>query len=107
VVDVVQMPAFGKKGRLLAHIRVLAEPSALDAAVDACFAETTTIGLRTRQTAARALRRETATVAGVRVKRVARPGGATAKAESDDLAAISGHAARQRARAAAERGGDE
>jgi uncharacterized protein (TIGR00299 family) protein len=107
VVDVVQMPAFGKKGRLLTHIQVLAEPAALEAAVAACFAETTTIGLRTGLTSARALPRETVPVAGIRVKRVARPGGATAKAESDDLAAIQGHAARQRARAAAERGGDE
>ncbi len=107
VVDVIQMPAFGKKGRLLAHIQVLAEPAALEAAVAACFAETTTIGLRTGLTSARALRREIATVAGVRVKRVERPGGATSKAESDDVAAMPGHAARQRARAAAERGGDE
>lgn len=107
VVDAIQMPAFGKKGRLLAHIQVLAESAALEAAVAACFTETTTIGLRTRLTAARALPREVAMTAGVRVKRVVRPGGATAKAESDDLAAMSGHAARQRVRAAAERSGDE
>jgi uncharacterized protein (DUF111 family) len=107
VVDVIQMPAFGKKGRLLAHIQVLAEPAALEVAVAACFAETTTIGLRTRLTAARALPRETVAVGSVRVKRVVRPGGVTAKAESDDLAAMPGQAARQRARATAERGGDE
>jgi len=107
VVDVTQMPAFGKKGRLLAHIQVLAEPKALEAAVAACFAETTTIGLRTRLTAAHALRRQMVAVDGVRVKRVERPGGATAKAESDDVAAIPGHAARQQARVAAERSGDE
>jgi uncharacterized protein (TIGR00299 family) protein len=108
VLDVRQMPSFGKKGRVAAHIQVLADPAALEPAVAACFSETSTIGLRTRVTEARALRRETVPVAAagrsVRLKRVERPGGPTAKAENDDLADIAGHAARQRARAAAEHG---
>ncbi len=104
--DVMQMPALGKKGRLCAHIQVLAEPAALEPAVAACFTETSTIGLRTRITGARALRRETAERSGIQVKRVERPGGVTAKAESDDLAGIRGYAARQGARAVAERSGD-
>jgi pyridinium-3,5-bisthiocarboxylic acid mononucleotide nickel chelatase len=105
--DVIQMPALGKKGRLAAHIQVLADPGSLEAAVAACFAETSTIGLRTRLTDARMLPRETVAVGAVRLKRSQRPGGTTAKAESDDLAGISGYAARQRARAAAERSDDE
>jgi pyridinium-3,5-bisthiocarboxylic acid mononucleotide nickel chelatase len=109
--DVLQMPAFGKKGRMSAHIQVLAEPAALEAAVAACFSETSTIGLRTRLTGARALPRESAdvSVAGrtVRVKQVERPGGATAKAESDDLAEVGGYAARRCARAEAEQQDDE
>lgn len=107
VLDVTQAPALGKKGRACAHVQVLAEPAAQEAAVAACFAETSTIGLRTRVTAARMLPRETAERGEARVKRVERPGGVTTKAESDDLAHIQGYAARRRARAAAERDGDE
>jgi uncharacterized protein (TIGR00299 family) protein len=105
--DVVQMPAFGKKGRIAAHIQLLADPDALETAIAACFFETSTIGLRTRLTQSRLLPRTTAEIlsdgAPVRVKRVERPGGATQKAESDDLAATQGYAARQRRRAEAER----
>ena len=108
VFDVVQMPAFGKKGRLAIHIQVLADPAALEPAVAACFSETSTIGLRTRVTEARALPRDTAEVpvAGrtVRVKRVVRPGGATAKVENDDVSDIEGHDARRRVRFEAEHG---
>jgi hypothetical protein len=103
VFDVLQMPAFGKKGRMAAHIQVLADPAALEATVAACFAETSTIGLRTRIAEARALPREMRLSGAVRVKRVQRLGTVTAKAESDDLAALDTYAARQRARAEAER----
>ena len=62
-----------------------------------------TYGLRTRVTEARALPREVLRDGRqVRVKRVRRPAGTTAKAESDDLAATKTHAARQRARREAE-----
>jgi uncharacterized protein (DUF111 family) len=105
--DVTQAPALGKKGRACAHVRVLADLAAQEAAVTACFAETSTIGLRTRVTAARMLPRESTEHGAARVKRVARPGGATAKVESDDLAHIQGYAARRRARATAERDGDD
>ncbi|ACA18177.1 protein of unknown function DUF111 [Methylobacterium sp. 4-46] len=110
--DVVQAPVFGKKGRMMTHIRVLARAESLDAVIAACFRETTTIGLRHRIVAGVALprRSETVTVEGreVRVKSVERPGGRTAKAEADD-AAGEGHAARAALRRAAERralGGD-
>jgi uncharacterized protein (TIGR00299 family) protein len=105
--DVLQMPALGKKGRACLHIQVLAEPTAAEAAIAACFSETTTIGLRTRISPARALRREITDVAGLRVKRTARQSRITTKAEIDDLAGIEGHAERQRARARAERPEDE
>jgi pyridinium-3,5-bisthiocarboxylic acid mononucleotide nickel chelatase len=106
VLDVVQLPAFGKKGRLATQIQVLARPERLDAAIDRCFAETTTIGLRWRIEARAVLAREVVTVAApdgeVEVKVVARPDGArTAKAEIDQVAAA-GHAARATRRRAAE-----
>ena len=104
--DIVQMPAFGKKSRLAAHVQVLARPDALDAVVAACFRETTTIGLRTHLVQGRALTRRVATVAvadrALRVKLVERPDGVTGKAEADDLRAVPTHAARARLRRAAE-----
>jgi uncharacterized protein (TIGR00299 family) protein len=104
--DVLQMPAFGKKGRMAAHVQVLARPDALDAAVEACFRETTTIGLRTHLVQGRALPRESREVAvdgaAVRVKSVDRPGGRTSKAEADDALPLEGHAARTRLRRQAE-----
>jgi uncharacterized protein (DUF111 family) len=109
--DVLQLAAFGKKGRIATQVQVLARPDALEDIVDACFFETTTIGLRTHVVQARALRRELREVrvddAVVRVKRVARPGGATGKAESDDVLALAGHAARSARRRAAEAAAEE
>jgi uncharacterized protein (TIGR00299 family) protein len=104
--DVLQSPVFGKKSRMAVHVQVLAAPEALDAVIEACFAETTTIGLRTHLVQGRALPRHISEVevdgARLRVKSVARPGGATAKAESDDALHLAGHAARARLRRRAE-----
>ena len=110
--DVLQMAVFGKKGRLAVHIQVLAAPDALDAAVAACFRETTTIGLRTHTVEGRALARRFAAVEvggqETTVKLVDRPGedGAmvvTGKAEADHLRPVASHAARTRLRRQAER----
>ncbi len=104
--DVVQMPAFGKKSRLAVHVQVLTRPDTLDAVVDLCFQETSTIGLRTHLVQGRALARRfaTATVDGaaVPVKLVERPGGTTGKAEADALGQLATHAARSRLRRLAE-----
>ncbi len=105
--DVVQMAALGKKGRFAVHVQVLTRPNTLDAVVEACFRETTTIGLRTHLVQGRALPRRFAEVAvdgrAVRVKLVERPGGVTGKAEADHLLPLSAHAARTRLRREAER----
>jgi uncharacterized protein (DUF111 family) len=104
--DVMQIPVFGKKGRMATQVQVLAAPDRLEPVVEACFSETTTIGLRTGIVSARALARTMHDVqidgAAIRVKRVARPGGPTGKAESDDASALSGHADRVRLRRRAE-----
>lgn len=90
VLDVVQTPTFGKKGRLMMSIRVLCRPEALDQVIDACFTETTTIGLRWRRTMRSVLTRRTHGDE-VPVKVVERPGGRrSAKAESDRLRAVAG-----------------
>jgi uncharacterized protein (TIGR00299 family) protein len=108
VFDVVQMPAFGKKGRMATHVRLLAAPAALDAVIAACFQETATIGLRHHLVRGAALPRRMAgaEVDGrrLRIKLVRRPDGAeTAKAEADDVAgAPGGRAGRLRLRRAAE-----
>src|SRR5690349_13284683 len=103
--DVLQMPAFGKKGRMMTHVRVLARPDVLDAIIEACFRETTTIGLRYRTVKGIALPRRAGEVEvegrRLRVKAVERPGGSTVKAEADDVAGVAGHATRARLRRAA------
>jgi uncharacterized protein (TIGR00299 family) protein len=100
--DVLQMPAFGKKGRMVTHVQVLARPDALDAVVDTCFRETATIGLRYGTVSGIALPRRAGAVEvegrRLRVKAVERPGGTTVKTEADDVAAVPGHAARARLR---------
>ena len=107
VLDVVQWPVYGKKGRMLAAVQVLAEAAALDAALDAVFEETTTLGVRWSRVSRSALARDTArhddALGTIRVKRARRPGGAvTAKAELADLAGSAGHAGREKRRRAAE-----
>ena len=107
VLDVLQWPAYGKKGRMVAAIQVLAEADALDGALAAVFDETTTLGVRWSKVSRSALARDTATHADalgtVRVKRARRPAGTvTAKAELDDLAGSAGHATREERRRDAE-----
>jgi len=107
VLDVLQIPAFGKKGRMTAHIQVLAQPEGAEQVVEACFAETSTLGLRSQVVERRVLPRqhETVEVDGrrVRVKVAQRPLARTAKVESDDLLAVNGgRAAREQARRDAE-----
>jgi uncharacterized protein (DUF111 family) len=107
VIDVSVGTRAGKKGRIVADFRVIARVGAADAVADACFAETSTLGLRIREERRRVLsRREVDVDAGgtsVRVKVATRPDGTTtAKAAHDDVAATAGLDARRRARAGAE-----
>ncbi len=108
VLDVIQLAAFGKKGRLATQVQVLARPERLDPVIERCFAETTTIGLRWRLEARAVLARETVSVVTAEgafgVKLVVRPGGErTAKAEIEPLRdGPDGHAARARRRRQAE-----
>ena len=107
VLDVLQTSAFGKKGRMTMHIQLLAEVADMDGVFDACFSETTTIGLRYQVMQRRKLARTSTTVeaAGrqMRVKVVDRPGRKTAKVEADDLLnVIGGRAERERLQREAE-----
>ncbi|MBI3528691.1 MAG: LarC family nickel insertion protein [Betaproteobacteria bacterium] len=107
VLDVLQTPAFGKKGRMTMHIQLLADVADMDGVFDACFSETTTIGLRYQVMQRRKLARASTTVeaAGrqMRVKVAERPGRKTAKVEADDLLnVIGGRAERERLQREAE-----
>jgi len=97
----------GKKGRIVADFRVLARVAAADAVADACFAETSTLGLRLREERRRVLpRREVGVHAEgmqLHVKVTHRPDGTTtAKTAHDDVAAARGLATRRRLRVAGE-----
>ena len=106
VLDVTQSAVFGKKGRMMAYVRVLAKPSLVEDVVQHCFHETTTIGLRCHLVDGVGLKRkiehELIESRALRVKVVERPDGRTAKTEADDVSTLSGHFARARMRARAE-----
>lgn len=95
----------GKKGRPRFALDLLARPEGAEALAEACLLETSTLGLRIEEVERRILPREDQG-GEPRVKRANRPGGATAKAESDDLAVIPGLAARRAAARAAEDRGE-
>jgi hypothetical protein len=109
VIQITQTPGFGKKGRMLAHVQILARPDCWEDVGNLCFLQTSTLGVRYQITSRLTLRRETvkAEIDGreVRVKTAYRPDGTlSAKAEMDDLdQAGSGRAGRELIRQAAER----
>ena len=104
VVDVTQSMVVGKKGRMMTALQVLTRSELLDDVAEACFRQTTTIGLRTRIEARRILSRSAqVTKSGTAVKVADRPGGATAKTEADAVKQdASSHKSRQRTRRGAE-----
>lgn len=110
VLDIVQMPVFGKKGRIMTHLRILADPTAREAVLAAVFDETTTIGIRHALIERSTLPRHTTEIESgghtLRVKTVERPSGRTTKLESDELVGIPGSAARDRLRRLAKERGD-
>ena len=100
--DLTLIPAFGKKNRPVHSFQLLVEPAHREAVAAACFAETSTIGLRWQGAQRAVLPRQLADADQVRVKTVTRPAGPSRKAESDDLAGIAGLDARRAAKRAAE-----
>jgi len=91
VIDIIQRPALGKKGRQVSQVQILAQPEQEDGVIQCCFEQTTTLGLR-KQTINRViLPREELAVQhdgdDFRVKLARRPSGElTVKAEVDDIA---------------------
>lgn len=106
VLDVFQVPVFGKKGRISTQVQILVRPEHVGALADLCFGETSTLGLRLSQVTRKALPRSTLSLQQpkVRVKLAERPNGeVSAKAELDDLADLrTGKSGRDQARRDAE-----
>lgn len=108
VLDVLQIPALGKKGRMVAHVQVLCRREGLQNVINACFTETTTIGLRWTLSARAKLARTEVQVddggQAVTVKVALRPDGErSAKSSSEDVRATRGRAQRDERRRTAER----
>ena len=98
VIDVVQTPAYGKKGRMTTHLRCLVKTGQQSKVAQTLFAHTTTLGIRWYQARRFELKRGECHSGdhGVRVKWVERPGvGTTLKAEMDDLARKGHHHERE------------
>ncbi|MEM7694014.1 MAG: LarC family nickel insertion protein [Pseudomonadota bacterium] len=102
VLDLALTPRQGKKGRPETLFTLLVAPHAREEAITALFEETATLGVRIRREARRTLPRHADQAAGIAIKRAERPGGATSKAEADDLAPLKTLAARRRAARTAE-----
>lgn len=83
--DVTQTPQMGKKGRAIFLIRVLCQPEKAEAMIDLAFAETSTLGVRQANLTRTVLERRLHSTELGLVKLARRPGGATAKVESDAL----------------------
>lgn len=100
ILDAGYQVGVGKKGRMRFSVDVLVASGHEDGAIALCFSETATIGLRVD----RHLRRVLMRLHGPDgIKRVARPGGNTAKIESDLVAATPTLRARRRKSGAVER----
>jgi len=113
VLSVTSLHAIGKGGRPTMRVEVLVRPEELSRVAEACFRETTTIGLRVQDLDRLLLsRRQRGIEVGGRTleaKLVQRPDGPTAKVESRDLKATPDHREREHLRqtgAAVALGGD-
>jgi uncharacterized protein (TIGR00299 family) protein len=107
VLDVLQMPAFGKKGRMVFHVQVLCRRDAIDEVIRLCFVQTTTLGVRWTVSRRATLKRETVVIGdnsdSVSVKIARRPDGKdSTKPEIEDIRDSGTHGQRQVRRREAE-----
>ncbi len=98
VLDVVQWPVYGKKGRIAFSVQILVRTEASESVIEKIFVETTTLGVRFREESRKILERSEVEVEGSRVKLAQRPSGVTAKMEMDDLKEIRGYENRRELR---------
>ncbi len=107
VLDVLQVPGFGKKGRMTVQIQVLCKVATRNEVADLCFSETSTIGLRILNVERLSLDRDQMKISvddvELDLKLAKRPSGQiTAKAESRDLANVGDYANRKLLKSLAE-----
>lgn len=107
VVDVIQIPAIGKKNRMTVHIQVLASPEQVEEVAVKCLLETSTLGVRVSCIDRMTLRRAEVVYesgdAEVSLKVAERPDGQhTAKVEAEHLSTIDGYRQRKRLKQAVE-----
>lgn len=104
VLDLLLIPAQGKKGRPVTMFHLLVDPILLERCCNLIFLETSTIGLRSSVMDRIVLPRdERRTDEGLRFKEVRRPNGeVTAKIESAELESTTGLASRRQIKTAAE-----
>ena len=101
VLDIVQISATGKKGRLTAHVQVLTRFECVDEVAAMCATETATLGVRIATVERLVLERTSEMLkhggADISVKLARRPGGEqTAKVEADDLAQVGNFSQRKK-----------
>jgi len=92
VIEVYQLPLFGKKGRVFTQLQILVKQESLSEVCEICFVETSTLGLRIAESSRKILKRSSVSLgeSKTRIKLAERPGGEkSAKAEIDDIATIS------------------
>lgn len=103
VLDVIQSPAYGKKGRMVVQVQVIAVPSVQEAVRATIFDQTATLGLREQFVTRHVLSRDAEMRDGLRVKTAQRGCHVTRKVEGDDLERLGiGFAQRKTLRARAE-----
>ncbi len=107
VLDIIQAPVFGKKGRLATHIQVLASLDKVEQVINECFNETTTIGVRWHKVYRKVLPRQMQSVRiedqDIFIKSVNRPGDVvTAKADIKGVSKVKTWYARDKKRTDAE-----
>lgn len=99
--DLVILSGLGKKGRPLTRMELLVEPASGDAAAEAVFKQTSTLGVRRLDVRRDVLARSRGEADGLAVKHATRPGGVvTTKAEQDGLSAQTLEARRRQAQSA-------
>ncbi len=105
VLEVLQIPAIAKKGRMGHIVQVMTKPESREQVTEACFLETTTLGMRWRLEQRTVLERQTLqSSTGIGLKTAVRPNGMlSTKAEADDVAKRGGgHYEREHLRREAE-----
>jgi uncharacterized protein (TIGR00299 family) protein len=99
VLDVLQIPALGKKGRVAVSVRVLCLGVSEDEIASLCFIETTTLGVRFLDVRRKVLPRSASTVnvldRHLGRKQAYRGASTTMKVEADSLREVAGHEARE------------